>query len=77
MLFSNKAMRPSYAYRGQTRWQLGHYLDNKHTYNITIKQTLEKIQTMGLRNQYKAQGSPKLSIYLKHELTTSLAQNKH
>jgi hypothetical protein len=29
---------------------------------------------MGLSNQYKAQDSPKLSIYLKHELTTSLVQ---
>jgi hypothetical protein len=66
-------MWPSYAHRGQTRWQLGHYQDNKHTYNITIKQSFEKIQTMGLSNQYKAQGSPKISIYLKHELTTSLA----
>jgi hypothetical protein len=51
------------------------YLDNKHTYNITIQQSFEKIQTNGLSNQYKAQGSPKTSIYLKHELTTSLAQN--
>jgi hypothetical protein len=27
-------------------------------------------------NQSKAQGSPKISIHLKHKLTTSLAQNK-
>jgi hypothetical protein len=40
-----------------------------------MKQSFEKIQTNGLSNQYKAQGSPKTSIYLKHELTTSLAQN--
>jgi hypothetical protein len=31
---------------------------------------------MGLSNQYKAHGSPKISIYLKHKLTTSLVQNK-
>jgi hypothetical protein len=53
------------------------YLDNKHTYNITIKQSFEKIQTNGLKQPIpKAQGSPKISIQLKHELTTSLAQTK-
>jgi hypothetical protein len=67
-------MQHSYAHRGQTRWQLEHYLGNNHTYNITIKQSFEKkIKRMGLSNQYKAQGLPKISIYLKHELTTSLA----
>jgi hypothetical protein len=38
-------MRHSYAHRGQTRWQLEHYLGNNHTYHITVKQTIEKIQT--------------------------------
>jgi hypothetical protein len=42
-------MWPSYAHRGPTRWQLGHYLDNKHTYNITIKQSFEKIQMNELK----------------------------
>jgi hypothetical protein len=39
-------------------------------------QTLEKIQTNELKQSIQAQGSPKISIHLKHELTTSLAQNK-
>jgi hypothetical protein len=55
-------MRPSYAHRGQTRWQLGHYLDNKHTYNITIKQSFEKIQMNRLKQPIQG---------------TRLTQNKH
>jgi hypothetical protein len=55
-------MWPSYAHRGQTRWQLGHYQDNKHTNNITIKQSFEKIQTNGLKQSIQG---------------TRLTQNKH
>jgi hypothetical protein len=58
----DKAMRPSCAHRGQTRWQLRHYLDNKHTYNITVKRTLEKIQINGLKQPIQS---------------TSLTQNKN
>jgi hypothetical protein len=55
-------MWPSYAHRGQTRWQLGHYLDNQHTYNITVKQTFERIQMNGLKQPIQS---------------TRLTQNNH
>jgi hypothetical protein len=44
------------------RWQRRHYLDNKHTYNITVKQTSEKIQTIELKQPIQS---------------TRLTQNKH
>jgi hypothetical protein len=47
-------MLPSYAHRGQTRWQLEHYLGNKHTYNITVKQTFEKIQMNEFKQPIKS-----------------------
>jgi hypothetical protein len=42
-------MWPLYAHRGQSRWQLEHYLGNNHTYNITVSQKIEKIQTNELK----------------------------
>jgi hypothetical protein len=44
------------------RWQLWHQSDNKHTYNITVKQTFEGSQTNGLKQPIQG---------------TRLTQNKH
>jgi hypothetical protein len=44
-------------------------------FGLSVKQR-HGYKTFKASNQYKAQGSPKISIYLKHKLTTRLAQNK-
>jgi hypothetical protein len=73
-------MWPSYAHRGQTRWQLEHCLGNNHTYNITIKQTIEKTQTNELKqsiqgarltqNKYLSQARTNYKFSSKQTLAT-------
>jgi hypothetical protein len=69
-------MRHSYAHRGQRGDNYGFTQSNKHTsMHHKFKQHMKKLKQMTQATITKQKkSSPKISIYLKHELTTSLVQ---